>query len=80
MNARLEEQLLKEHRRDIQNELKDIRLEKAALRAKTFQPNLFTRMMEKLGEWLILRGEKLVKQYESPARQCKPARRKSYAH
>lgn len=40
MNAKLEEQLLKEHRRDIQNELKDIRLEKAALRAKTFQPNL----------------------------------------
>lgn len=80
MNTRLDELLLEEHRKDIHRDIQQIRLEQQALRTKVFHPSLFTRSMEKIGKWLIARGEILVKRYETPAPKCKSTGQSSYAH
>lgn len=80
MNTRLDELLLEERRRDIQRDIQQIRLEKQALKSKVFHPNVFTRLMENFGKWLITRGEILVKRYETPAKKCRSAGQSSYAH
>ena len=78
MNPLMEEFLLEEHRRDIKREVSHIRLQELALKRKVFRPNWFTRAMQNLGQWLIVRGERLVERYEIPANKCQSKR--SYAH
>ena len=80
MNKRLDELLLEEHRKDIQRDIQQIRLEEQVRKTKVFRPNLFTRSMENFGKWLIARGEILVKRYETPAKKCRSAGQSSYAH
>ena len=79
MNHLIEEILIEEHRRDIQREISHIHLEGWALQGKVFRPNLFTRAMQKLGQWLITRGERLVKHYEAPV-HCTASSEHRYAH
>ena len=79
MNPVLEEILVEEHRKDILREMDSIRLEEEALKVKAYHPNWFTRIMQSFGEWLIARGEGLVKRYEIPANCATPPRR-GYAH
>lgn len=80
MNPLIEEYLAEEHRKDIQREFAQIRLQKQTLRGKVFRPNWFTRSMQKFGQLLITQGESLVKRYEVPAKKpCQQAKR-SYAH
>ena len=79
MNTR-DEYLFEEHLKNIQREMKQIRLEEQVLRGKAFQPNLFTRSMENLGKWLISHGETLVKRYDTPKKRCQHASQNSYAH
>jgi len=67
MNPLLEEYLAEERRRDITKELIDIHLQEHALRSTVYRPNLFSRSMQGLGQWLIVRGEKMVTRYEVPA-------------
>jgi hypothetical protein len=80
MKTALDEYLLEERLNDIQRDMQQIHLEQKAQRGKVFQPNLFTRSMETFGKWLILRGERLVKRYETPKKRCQHVTQKSYAH
>jgi|OpeIllAssembly_1097287.scaffolds.fasta_scaffold1044814_2 hypothetical protein len=79
MNPNLEEILAEERRRDIIREMDGIRLEEQALKVRVYRPNWFTRTMQGFGEWLIARGEGLVKRYEIPGNRA-PSSRQGYAH
>jgi len=79
MNPFLEEYLAEEHRHDIEKELIDIHLQQHALRGTVYHPNLFTRSMRGLGQWLIVRGERMVQRYEVPAKP-QPSADHRYAH
>lgn len=79
MNPNIEEYLLEARRKDIRREMSNIRLEEQALRGRVFHPSMFTRTMRSLGQWLIARGEHLVKRYETPEAGCQPSGQ-SYAH
>jgi len=79
MNPLMEDYSLEEHRKDLARELTDIHLQQLALNNKTYRPNLFTYTMQRLGQWLIVRGEKMVKRYEAPSNNTKSSKRK-FAH
>jgi hypothetical protein len=79
MNTLVEEILAEEHRRDIAREFTDIRLQEEALKGRAFHPNLFTQTMQRFGQWLIARGEKMVKRYEIPANSTTSSEQR-YAH
>jgi len=79
MKPFMEENLAEEHRKDITRELTDIRLQEEALKIKVHHPSLFTHTMQSLGQWLIARGEKIVKRYEVPANSTKTSKQR-YAH
>ena len=79
MKPFMEENLAEEHRKDITREITDIRLQEEALKIKVYHPSLFTHTMQRLGQWLIARGEKMVKRYEVPANSTKSSEQR-YAH
>ncbi len=68
-----------EYRKNIVRDVKQVHLEQKAAQMRIYQPNLFTHSMENFGKWLIVRGEKLVKRYETPTKKCRTANQ-SYAH
>lgn len=74
MNPILEEILAEERRRNIIREVEGIRLEKQAREARVYHPNWFTHTMQGFGEWLIARGEDLVKHYQVPDSRTTPSR------
>ena len=79
MNYMMEEQLISEHRKDIQRDIHKIRLEEQALQSRVFYPNLFTKSMQRTGKWLIKIGERLVQRYQTPSpKHC--SQNQSYAH
>ena len=80
MNLLREEYLIEEHRREIKRAVNHIRLQEQALKNRVFRPNWFTRAMQRLGQWLIAQGERLVKRYEAPAKKPCPQSGRSYAH
>lgn len=67
MNSFMEQKLAEEHRKDIIREFADIRLQELALKSKASHPNWFTYTMRRFGQWLMARGERMVKHYEFPA-------------
>ena len=79
MNFFMEEYLVEEHRRDITRELTNIRLQEQAVKSRIFHSNWFTHTMRNLGQWLIVRGERLVKRYEVSA-NCTTSPEHRYAH
>ena len=79
MNQFMEENLAEEHRRNITRELADIHLQEEALKSRAYHPGMFTHTMQRLGQWLIARGEKMVKRYEAPSTSAKSSKRK-FAH
>ncbi len=79
MNTFMEEGLAEEHRKDIAREFMDIRLQEEALKGRVYRPNWFTRTMQRFGQWLIARGEKMVERYEAPANSAKSSEQR-YAH
>jgi hypothetical protein len=79
MNPLMEEYSLEEHRNDLTRELSDIRLQEQAVNGKEHRPSLFTHTMQRLGQWLIVRGEKMVKRYEAPSNSKKSSKRR-FAH
>ena len=79
MNTFMEESLAEEHRKDIAREFTDIRLQEEALKGKGYHPSLFTHTMRRFGQWLIVRGEKMVKRYEAPSNSTKSSKHK-FAH
>lgn len=66
MNPFIEEYLVEERHRNIRREMSNIRMEEEATRARVFRPNIFTRAMQNLGQWLIGEGERLVNRYDAP--------------
>ncbi len=79
MNPLLEEYLVEEHQRDIERKLNDIQLQGQAVKVRAYRPTLSTRVMRGFGQWLIERGEGLVKRYETPSKKRQPSNRR-YAH
>ncbi len=79
MNPLMEEYLIEEHRQDVKREVRHIRLQEQALRSALFRPNWFTHAMQQLGQWLIARGEGLVKRYETPVKKPRQQPGRSYA-
>ena len=79
MNPLIEEYLAEEHHRDITRELTNIRLQREVLKSKVIRPNWFTHTMQRLGQWLISRGEKMVKRYDVPANSTTSSKQR-YAH
>ncbi len=79
MNHLMDEYTNEEYRKNIARDVKQIHLEQKVQQTKVYRPNLFTRSMENLGKWLIVRGERLVKRYETPTKKCKTVSQ-SYAH
>lgn len=80
MNSRFDEYLMEERRKNIQRDMEQIHLEEKFSKRKIYRPNLFSHSMETLGKWLILRGETLVKRYETPKKKCQHINQNSYAH
>ena len=64
----------------ISEELKQIRLEKFALRAHPYKPGRFERTMFNFANWMIATGKQLRKRYEAPATHCNHAPSKGFAH
>ena len=79
MKTFMEENLAEERRRDITRELTDIRLQEEALKGKIIHSSLFTHTMQNFGQWLIVRGEKLVKRYGVTANSATSSKQ-GYAH
>jgi hypothetical protein len=79
MNPLMEEYTLEEHRKDIDRELGDIHLQEQALKNKAHRPSLFSNSMQRLGQWMIVRGEKMVKRYEIPSNSKKSSKHR-FAH
>jgi hypothetical protein len=75
MNPLMVEYLIEERSKDIHREITQIQRAKLAPKGKVFRPNWFTNVMQIFGQWLISRGEDLVKRYEIPAKQCQPSER-----
>lgn len=79
MNPLMDEYLVEEHRRNIKRELTHIRLQEQALKSRVFHPNWFTHTMRRFGQWLIMRGQRLVKRYEVPP-NCTTVSEQRYAN
>ncbi len=67
------------HRRAINEEVEQIRLEKLAIQGKPYRPGRFQRLMRGLGAWLVEIGEDLQCRYQSPAADCVRSSTQSYA-
>jgi hypothetical protein len=75
----MEENLAEQHRKDISRELGDLHLQEQALKSRVYHRNWFTHTMQGLGQWLIVRGEILVKRYEIPSNRAASSKH-GYAH
>lgn len=68
------------HRKDIQTQMKHIRLEEeAAPYAHPYQPGWFERAMFGFANWMIVTGKRLRHRYEIPAMDCGQASKRSFA-
>ena len=75
----MEEYLNEEHRNEVEREFRQIRSPKKKISGKVYRPNVFTNFMRAFGQWMIARGEGLVKRYEVPSKKSKSSTQ-SYAH
>jgi hypothetical protein len=67
MNSWPDELMAECHRQRIREEVKQIYLERSALKARRrYRPRLFERAMFIVGNWMILIGTRLCKRYEIP--------------
>jgi hypothetical protein len=64
-------------RRQIVEEIRQIRLENAALKARVYRPGVFARGMFNFANWMISTGKALRKRYEVP---CVHNKTESFAH
>ena len=67
------------HRRELNQEMEQIRLEELAMQGKPYRPGRFQRIMQALGTWLVAIGEDLQCRYQSPAVDCTRSSTRSYA-
>lgn len=67
------------HRRAIEQEAQDLRLERQALSSQAYRPGWFTRAMFNLANWMITTGKQLRRRYEAPVMDCGHRTTRSYA-
>lgn len=65
-------------RQQIATEIRQIRLENAALKSALYRPGFFSRTMFNFANWMISAGKQLRKRYEIPAVNCNNT--ESFAH
>lgn len=80
MNHYQDELTAEYHRKQIADELKQIRLEQLALKARPYKPGRYERTMYNLANWMIATGKQLRKRYEVPAPNCNNSPSKGFAH
>ena len=80
MNNWQHEFLGKYHRQQIREELKQIRLERLALKSRVYRPRAFERAMFNFANWMISTGKQLRKRYEIPAVNCGHPSTSNFAH
>ena len=79
MNFYQDEFTAEYNRQRVEKEFKHIRLEQLALQSRTYEPNLFTRTMYRLANWMIVTGKQLRKRYETPVVTCNNSPTNSFA-
>ncbi|HMX18756.1 MAG TPA: hypothetical protein PLD33_10325 [Anaerolineales bacterium] len=79
MNPLLEEYLVEEHQREIEREMNSAQLLGQTVKAGVYHPTLSTRLLRGFGQWMIEKGEDLVKRHEIPAQNRRTADQR-YAH
>ena len=62
------------------DEVRQIHLEKLALKSRVYHPGLFERTMFNFANWMILTGKQLRKRYEVPAVNCNKSPTGNFAH
>ncbi len=80
MNNWQDEFMAEYQRQRIWEEIKQIRLEEAALKSRVYRPRFFERTMFKFANWMISTGKQLRKRYEIPAANCNHPTSGSFAH
>jgi hypothetical protein len=66
------------HRREILEQVDQIRLERVALRSRVYRPRLFERTMFRFANWMVFTGKQLQKRYEVPTVHCNHSHSHSY--
>jgi hypothetical protein len=67
------------HRREILDQVEQIRLEKLAVTSHVYRPRFFNRTMFNFANWMISTGKQLRKRYEIPAVDCSKSQTGSLA-
>jgi hypothetical protein len=80
MNSFRDEQTDAYYRQRIQQEIKQIRLERLATKSQPYKPGRFERTMFNFANWMISTGKQLRKRYEVPVSNCNDSRSKGFAH
>lgn len=75
-----DEQTAAFYRERIQEEVKQVRLEKLALQSRPYKPGRFERTMFNFANWMISTGKQLRKRYEIPVTNCNKSPSKGFAH
>jgi len=74
------EYLVELRRKEILDETKQARLEKASLSLAPYRPGLFAHAMFDLANWMIATGKQLRRRYEVPTVSCNHSTHGSFAH
>ena len=80
MNHYQDELTAEYHRKQISDELKQIRLEQLALKSRPYKPGRYERTMFNFANWMIATGKQLRKRYEVPVANCNNSSSKGFAH
>jgi hypothetical protein len=80
MNRYQDELTAEYNRKQIIDEMKQIRLEQIALKSRPYKPGRYARTMFNFANWMIATGKQLRKRYEVPATNCNKSHSKGFAH
>jgi hypothetical protein len=80
MNRYQDELTAEYNRKQIIDEMKQIRLEQIALKSRPYKPGRYERTMFNFANWMIATGKQLRKRYEVPVTNCNKSHSKGFAH
>ena len=79
MNYLQDEYTAEYNRQRILDEVKQINLEKVALKSRVYRPGLFERTMFNFANWMVSTGKHLRKRYEIPSVDCSNSPSQNFA-
>ena len=79
MNYFQDEYTAEYNRQRILDEVKQINLEKLALKSRVYHPGLFERTMFNFANWMVSTGKQLRKRYEIPSVDCSNSPSQNFA-